>query len=546
MPNRLDRNANSLNRLRRNMQRLAEGAAAFTIPFKVKATTPLTGGGFISTSPTIAILQAGSTASGYLSSTDWNLFYNSAVGSYLSTGTFLSTTAPIAGAGFLSTGLNLSMPQVNTSTNGWLSSTDWNTFNGKQAAGSYLAGSAALTTTVPLTGGGNLSTGLTLSIVQASSTTNGYLSSTDWTTFNRLFGASGVTHQFGNVPDPGSTAGTGRFLREDATWATPAGGGGTTTPTYALKNRIINGNFDIWQRGTTFGSAGVPHAPCYTADRWYLTSTAGVNGTAAIQELFGVTDLGSTNAPYTYYAQLQSGSSGGQAQLEQRIEGVRTLAGCPAVLSCWLKGVGTPNPSVAIIQFFGAGGSATVTNTIQIPYIGAVWTFYSTAITLGSLSGKTIGTGGDDYLSIQFQLSGGYDLNIARVQLEPGTACTDFEYRPPAMELALCERYYSQSYQRTDAPGTITGTGAVRFYMAATNAGEASPTVFYAASMRTVPTLAFYSPVSGAVNNLRDLTASVDVSMTGVNQQGVRSHSGGPNLTATHVYSYHYTANAEL
>ncbi len=43
-----------------------------------------------------------------------------------------------------------------------------------------------------------------------------------------LFGASGTTHAVGAVPDPGATAGTTRFLREDGTWMT-AGGSGTVT-----------------------------------------------------------------------------------------------------------------------------------------------------------------------------------------------------------------------------------------------------------------------------------------------------------------------------
>ncbi|MGH9596883.1 MAG: hypothetical protein ACRD3K_08815, partial [Edaphobacter sp.] len=39
-----------------------------------------------------------------------------------------------------------------------------------------------------------------------------------------LFGASGTSHGPGAVPDPGSTAGSTRFLREDGTWVAPAGG----------------------------------------------------------------------------------------------------------------------------------------------------------------------------------------------------------------------------------------------------------------------------------------------------------------------------------
>lgn len=44
-----------------------------------------------------------------------------------------------------------------------------------------------------------------------------------------LFGASGATHAPGAVVDPGGTAGTTRFLREDATWQVPSGTGGGTT-----------------------------------------------------------------------------------------------------------------------------------------------------------------------------------------------------------------------------------------------------------------------------------------------------------------------------
>ena len=43
--------------------------------------------------------------------------------------------------------------------------------------------------------------------------------------FQQTFVASGASAAAGLVPSPGTTAGTTRFLREDATWATPAGGG---------------------------------------------------------------------------------------------------------------------------------------------------------------------------------------------------------------------------------------------------------------------------------------------------------------------------------
>ena len=46
-----------------------------------------------------------------------------------------------------------------------------------------------------------------------------------------VFGASGSNHSTGLVPDPGTTAGSTKYLREDGTWAEPAGGGGGAVDT---------------------------------------------------------------------------------------------------------------------------------------------------------------------------------------------------------------------------------------------------------------------------------------------------------------------------
>ena len=45
-----------------------------------------------------------------------------------------------------------------------------------------------------------------------------------------VFGASGGAHAQGAVPDPGATAGTSRYLREDGTWAVPSGSTAALAP----------------------------------------------------------------------------------------------------------------------------------------------------------------------------------------------------------------------------------------------------------------------------------------------------------------------------
>ena len=52
------------------------------------------------------------------------------------------------------------------------------------------------------------------------------LTGTQATTLLDAFAASGASSKKGLVPDPGTTSGATRFLREDAVWAAPPGGGG--------------------------------------------------------------------------------------------------------------------------------------------------------------------------------------------------------------------------------------------------------------------------------------------------------------------------------
>lgn len=77
---------------------------------------------------------------------------------------------------------------------------------------------------------GSLSTGLLKQSVTAGvSTPANAVAKTDyWDT--TVFVASGASHAIGLVPDPGASSGSTKFLREDATWAVPAGGTGLTQP----------------------------------------------------------------------------------------------------------------------------------------------------------------------------------------------------------------------------------------------------------------------------------------------------------------------------
>jgi len=113
----------------------------------VTGTAPVVSSG--GTTPAISMAKATTSVDGYLSSTDWTTFNNKQpAGSYLTT---VTSDAPLTGSGTSSS--HLSMPAATTSVNGYLTSTDWNTFNGKQASGTYVNSVSGTTGRITSTGG---------------------------------------------------------------------------------------------------------------------------------------------------------------------------------------------------------------------------------------------------------------------------------------------------------------------------------------------------------------------------------------------------------
>ena len=106
--------------------------------------------------------------------------------------TSVTGTTPVVSSGGATPAI--SMPVATTSVDGYLSATDWTTFNGKQAAGAYLT---AVTADAPLTGSGTSASHLSIPV--ATTSVSGYLSSTDWTTFNNK-GSGTVTSVSGTAP----------------------------------------------------------------------------------------------------------------------------------------------------------------------------------------------------------------------------------------------------------------------------------------------------------------------------------------------------------
>lgn len=147
----------------------------------IGTTFPILGGGDLSADRVLSMPAANGTTGGYLTTTDWTTF-NTKVSATRS----IATTFPLLGGGDFSADRTHSIPAANGTTGGYLTSADWTTFNSKQAAIGYTPtpSTRSIATTFPIQGGGDLTADRTLSMPAANGTTSGYLSNTDWTTFN--------------------------------------------------------------------------------------------------------------------------------------------------------------------------------------------------------------------------------------------------------------------------------------------------------------------------------------------------------------------------
>ena len=304
-------------------------------------------------------------------------------------------------------------------------------------------------------------------------------------------------------------------------------------PLAGFRNRIINGNFDLWQRGTSFTTSD------YGVDRW-AHSRIGTTHTATRQAF----TLGQTDVPGepTYYCRTVVSSvagAGNYALLRQRIEDVRTFAGQQVTISFWAKADATKNISIELEQSFGNGGSPSSEvegiGTTKVS-IGASWQKITITATIPSISGKTLGTSGGSWLALFIWFDAGSSFNartdslgqqsgtfdIAQVQIEPGPVATPFEQRPIGTELALCQRYYE------------TGTGKMAGYSPASAANANA--VYFKATKRAVPTLGYGvgSAVNVAVYDIRN----ADVS-------GAEWYAETVSLTSF-VWTGPWTASAEL
>jgi hypothetical protein len=220
-----------------------------------------------------------------------------------------------------------------------------------------------------------------------------------------------------------------------------------TTPAFT-GNFVINGAFDIWQRGTSFNATSTSF---YSADRWE-NFRAGFAAGMDISRQAGSQDAGTQ-----YAARVQRASGNASTATMFFAQGLETInsipfAGKTVTLSFYArKGANYSQASslldasivtgTGVDQSHRAGYTNYTNAAIQSMLLTTSWQRFSVTGTIASNATQVS-------MMLNHVPSGTAGANdwyeVTGVQLEAGAVATPFKRNAPSIqaELAACQRYY--------------------------------------------------------------------------------------------------------
>lgn len=342
-----------------------------------------------------------------------------------------------------------------------------------------------------------------------------------------------------------------------------------------LQNLIIGGEFNInpWQRGTTFVS---PASGSYSADRFqYFTVGAQTYTITRDNSGPNLAESGIYSTKSFRIDVTTANAALGAAEyttVEQPIEGHVALPiyGNYITVSFWAYSV-LPGTYCFALQNNTRTRNYIVEYTInsastwesfefvikQDPSIG-VWE-------TGSLTGiraifclaagntyhgaPNVWQAGNLFATVnQVNLANNVvnDFRIDMLRISRGVTRA-YILRDIVTELRLCQHYYEKSYNISVIPGTITQAGESAGVQS-NNTSIISLQNPFVTTKRATPSITWYSPGTGAINNIYRYSAASDHAVVATTSTGQRvtgwpSIGGGPVGTE---WGAHWTANAEL
>lgn len=258
-------------------------------------------------------------------------------------------------------------------------------------------------------------------------------------------------------------------------------------------NRLINGAFQIWQRGGAFSPMAANE---FGPDRWRAIHTAA--GTPTINWT-RVTPTPTLRLPAHCGAALRvdtvtPGTS--PVGFEQAIEDVRTLGGRQVCLSFYARANAPIVISPSLEQRFGVGGSPLVVSGFATSAIDTLWTRYEMIVQLPDMVGKTIITATSLALKLTWPAVSASWVEITGLKLEAGRAASPLEMRTEANELLACQRYFFTTMLGKKPAPAQGFEGAIMQARIASGSYYHRMSFRFPIRMRATPVVTFYNPVN--------------------------------------------------
>jgi hypothetical protein len=356
--------------------------------------------------------------------------------------------------------------------------------------------------------------------------------------------------QAANLGALGTNAGTTGIL------ASTGGGTGTTAGVTGFKNRIINGAMVIDQRNA--GASVTPTDSSYTLDRWFVRCSQaskftiqqnagsvtppvgfskylGVTSTSAYSvasgdfffnaqaiEGYNIADLGFGTASAktitisfqvyssltgTFGGTLRNGANNRYCPFSYTVSSANTWTSISVTIAGDTTGTWATDNTAGLYLYFNLGTGSTYSGGTS-----GVWGSTAYFTPAGTVS--VVGTSGATFY-------------ITGVQLEVGTAATNFDVRDYGRELILCQRYFQtfiiNSYSYA---GNTFGTNDARTTIPLLVSMRAAPT-----GITIIGTVAFTTP-GGSTNGtptFHNATINQISILSGIN--GYAAAGGSSSLT---------------
>lgn len=290
-----------------------------------------------------------------------------------------------------------------------------------------------------------------------------------------------------------------------------------------MRNRVINGNFDIWQRSTSVTSV-TPFYSYYGPDRWQCFRSGGVAGAT-----FSRTNNFDSNATYYLKAQRDSANtSTNPIQVTTSFETLENykLLGKQITLSFkLLKGADLTGVVMAQVVC-GVGTDGNLSNGFTSQSVVCTANISpTTGLTQYSVTGTVPSSATQIGITFTYTPTGTAGANdwfgVTGVQLELGSVATPFEQRPIGLELSLCQRY-AQVFK-------LVSAGAAGITTTAYNTSAVVGVEVKMPEMRSSPTVSNSGvlPNGVLINKLGATVAGSTITITGVSSSALALAAGG-------------------